>query len=517
MTRSASPTPDPNLSPETRDSGATGVSVRRAVLLVGLLALATVVASSLVARSGSSSGAPPPAPSVAGAASTVLTAGDGPVSFDVGLDRASVLRGEDGTVRMELTLRGDRGAIAESVRRSTDLLVVLDRSGSMGGAKIAEARDAVVELVERLGADDRFGLVLYDHEAEVLVPLSAATAENRVVWRRTIRAVEPRGNTALSDGLDLGLSLLERRRPDSAARLVLISDGLANAGDTTPEGLRRRARRAAELSSPLTAVGVGEDFDEHLMGGLADAGAGNFYFLRDAFELAQVFSDELGAARTMVAEALEVELRPGPGTRLVDAAGYPMETVGGASVIRPGTLFAGQERRIWLTFEVDPSRGEEARVADVAVRYRHDGADRRVALAQAPKVAVVDDRENWLGSFDRATWASSVLEDEYGALQQAVAADVKAGRRDEAKRRIEAYATRNSALNEAVASPEVAHNLAEVEELSAEVDEAFEGARQDYKQKMLSKSRQAAGWDAQRAGAKSSGKPDASGAAGGGR
>ncbi len=71
--------------------------------------------------------------------------------------------------------------------------------------------------------------------------------------------------------------------------MVLISDGLANQGDTTREGLLRRAGESAGLTAPLTAIGVGVDFDENLMGALADSGGGNFYFLRDAVALAQVF------------------------------------------------------------------------------------------------------------------------------------------------------------------------------------------------------------------------------------
>src|SRR6476661_8401077 len=99
----------------------------------------------------------------------------------------------------------------------------------------------------------------------------------------------------------------------------------------------------------LSAIGVGADFNEQLMTALADAGTGNYYYVQNAHDLGSIFAREFDAARTTVATGLAVRIDPADGVQVLDAAGYPLEHDGGSVVIRPGSLFAGQERRIWVT------------------------------------------------------------------------------------------------------------------------------------------------------------------------
>src|SRR3989442_7536002 len=105
---------------------------------------------------------------------TYAAPGGGPVTFTGHLDRTSVLRGGDGLVRMELAIGGGTDVAERAARRPTDLVVVLDRSGSMEGEKIEHARAAVRELIGRLGVDDRFALVTYSDAAALAVPLAGA-------------------------------------------------------------------------------------------------------------------------------------------------------------------------------------------------------------------------------------------------------------------------------------------------------------------------------------------------------
>ena len=110
--------------------------------------------------------------------------------------------------------------------------------------------------------------------------------------------IVPDGGTNMSSGLDLGLDTIDRMRASGrTSRAILISDGLANQGDATPEGLLRRAGRAARGEYVLTTVGVGADFNEYLMSALADAGTGNYYYLNRSDDLGSVFAREFDAAR----------------------------------------------------------------------------------------------------------------------------------------------------------------------------------------------------------------------------
>ena len=424
------------------------------------------------------------------------------LSLEIGLDRKNLLRGGDGLVRVELQLKG--AALAgPATRQPTDFIVVLDHSGSMADYdKIVHAREAVAGLIDRLEDDDRFGLVIYDDRYEIPIPLAPATPSSRARWKNIVAGVGPVGGTAMSLGLDAGLGVLAERRRGAAARMLLISDGLANQGDTTREGLLGRAAKGADLAAPLTAIGVGNDFDENLMGALADSGGGNFYFLRDAVALAQVFEGELGATRETVAELVEIEVALPAGVELVDAAGYPVEKDRHIYRFRPGSVFAGQERRIWLTLKVGGDTLGNCDLGKVLLGYQLRGSKYQLRPLPAPDVQRVADESSYLAGIDKERWGRSVVEEEYGQLRQKVAEHVKAGRRDEAKSEIAAYASKNSALNARVQSNEVQQNLEEAKKLDATVDDAFVGADQKLKQNSLSKSNQSAGWDSRRAGAK---------------
>ncbi len=203
----------------------------------------------------------------------------GPVSVRARPDRTAVLAGEDGQVRLELVLAAEKRA-RRNLSLPTDLLVVLDRSGSMEGEKLEHGLAAIRELIAQVGEADRFALVTYSYEAELALPLSKASRSAKRHWERLLDGIEADGGTNMSHGLELAYETLRASRGDArAARVILISDGLANHGDSSEQGLTMRAARFTKLEQVLSTVGVGLDFNEYLMSKLADAGTGNYYYL----------------------------------------------------------------------------------------------------------------------------------------------------------------------------------------------------------------------------------------------
>ena len=429
---------------------------------------------------------------------------NGPVSFSGQLDRSAVQVGGDGLVRMELVLgAAEPPQSTPAPRTATDLIVILDRSGSMDGDKITHARGAIRELVSQLRDQDRFALISYSDAAQVTIPLTAATPAVRDRWLATVNAITPEGGTDMSAGLDLALATLAAppgRR--GAARIILISDGLANQGDSSQEGLVARAQRAARSEYTLTAVGVGEDFNEYLMTALADAGSGNYYYVQNATDLGNVFAREFGAARATVASAVAVEIAPAAGVNVVDAAGYPLENDGHRVVFRPGTLFGGQERRIWLTLAVPHDTPAEHALGSFAVTYTSAGTAQRIALTDPPKIACVSTEKDFLAHVDVPTWERAVSVESYNKMQDEVARRVKDGNQAAARDAVKKFRTETDALNAQFKSPAVQQKLDALADLEARVDDAFHGADQKGKQNTLSKANSAASYDARRAGAK---------------
>jgi len=484
-------------SEEQRTRGRTGA------LVAGALVLGTAVVGTVARGTGTRI----PIGLERTSSSTFTAPTGGAVTFSGTLDRTAVRRGTDGLVRMELVIAAREQPATQPVRVPTDLVVILDRSGSMAGAKLEQARAAVRELLTQLGPDDRFGLVTYSNEATLVIPLTAADDRARDRWFSAVAEIAPSGGTNIASGLDLGLDTIERSRGSGRVpRVILVSDGLANQGDASHQGLVQRGGRAARGEYMLTTVGVGADFNEYLMTALADAGTGNYYYLQSDDNLAAVLAREFGAARATVASGLAVQITPAGFVRVVDAAGYPLEPVAGtdpgAVVFRPGALFAGQERRVWVTLAVPSHALGTVNLADVSLSYAVGAERTTIALTDVPRVACVEGEDDFYAGVDVSSWTRSVLVDGYNALQQRVARDVKAGRLDDARKAIQEFRNDTATMNARVQSAPVADALLLVDELDGEVGAAFRGADQREKQNALSKARGAAALDERRAGSK---------------
>ena len=428
-------------------------------------------------------------------------AGSGHVTLKARADRTAVLQGDDGNVRLELILAA-ANVEGRKVSVPTDLLVVLDRSGSMEGEKLAHGLAAIRELIRQLGAKDRFGLVTYSYEAELTIALGRTSQMAKANWESRLEDIYAEGGTNMSHGLDVAYETLRSARDElRATRIILISDGLANHGDPSEQGLIQRAARFTQQEHVLSAVGVGLDFNEFLMSKLADAGTGNYYYVEQTSGLAKVFANEFSASRHTVARNLSVTLTPGPGVDVVDIAGYPLEREGGRVTFRPGTLFSGQERRVWVTYRVPTSALAEFTLGAVTADYRSAGERYTVALEDSPRVACVYNEESYFAGVDKEAWETSVVEESYGRLREDVARAVSEGRHDEARAEIDAYRQQQVRMNEKLGSTLVEQNLVEVEELEAQVDDSFQGADQALKQNRFSKTTQADALKIRRGGA----------------
>ena len=420
--------PDP---PPARPRG------RRAALVASLLVATVALGAAARLASRPDPTSPPPAASA-----------DGVVSIAAALDRSSVLAGGDGLVRVELVLRGREGDGVDAPRVGSDLVVVLDRSGSMQGQPLETALGAVRELIAGLADGDRFALVSYASDASLDIPLEAARAAARARWSQQLAGVSANGGTDMASGLDRAHAVLAAaERAGRAPRVIVLSDGLANQGDYSLAGLRSRAGRALAGEYVLSSVGIGSGFDETVMSALADAGTGNFYYLPDPSRLAGVFADEFAAARETVARALSVRVAPAPGVRVASAAGYPLEALrDGAVRFHPGDLFAGQERRIWLALHAPTGSVGELALGGLGVEFATpDGERHRVSLETLPALACVADDDAYYASFEADLYRRANRNESLGALKQRVAKKLAAGRQEEAVAELDAYRARNAA------------------------------------------------------------------------
>lgn len=473
-------------------------SHRRTLVLVGGLLALTCYAMAKSGNAGNPAAGlvplPPPAP----------LAQTGVVNLEARLVQDKVHIGGDGVVTLALTLGAGRmpGKEVEG-RRPLDMVVVLDRSGSMAEAgKITNATQAILGLLSRLLETDRFALISYSDQVQKYGGLLSVTPSTRAMLEGMVRGIQPNGATNLGTGLQEGIQLLTKaERSGRTSRLILISDGLANRGVTDPSALGTMASAASERGFAVSSIGVGLDFNEHLMTTIADRGSGNYYFMESAAAFAQVFDTELRSSETVAASSVEVHVPLASGIALVHAAGYPIEIRDGVAVFRPGDLLSGQCRKLFLTLRVPTNDEKTLDMGTLSVHYRSNDQPFSTTLPATLRVTCVRDAGDALASINKAEWEEKVIREDYNRLREEVAAAVKGGKRDEAMKQIDAYAAGQQAVNAVIGSEVVSGNLEkDLGALRRTVEDSFAGppAEAAVKQKASSKSLQYEGYQGRR-------------------
>jgi len=478
---------------------------RRAAPRRALLALLVLTVAAGAGLRAGGAGTPQNGSGAAPGPLGFAAAGAGPVQISGRLDRGSLLAGGDGELKLELVLRTDAPAGAPT-RLPTDVMVVLDRSGSLRGEPLQHARAAVRALLGELAPGDRLGLVSYASEARVDLPLHAAREGGAERFRAVLARLHAGGGTNLSAGLDRALaSLGARREAGRAARVLLLSDGKANEGDASLEGLRARAARAVPGGFVLSTVGVGLDFDERLMTALADAGTGTFTYVRRGDDLAGVFAGEFEAARETVARGAALVLQPADGVEVVDVAGYPLHREAGAVVARPGDLFAGQERRLWVTLRAAAQRPAEAlALGSVSLRWRDArGEPQRLGAVVLPPIAVVASRDDYWAGVDVDAFGEQLAADAVGRLKQGVADAVSRGRAATALQQIRRFEREHrDYLDRAGRTAEEEPAYREARQLRERVEEVLRPSASAEAPRALSKELTQEAFDGRRSGAR---------------
>jgi Ca-activated chloride channel family protein len=410
----------------------------------------------------------------------------GIVTLSGRLAQDKILFGEDGAVGLSLTLNADDVLdLDNGDARPVDLVIVLDRSGSMRGRKISDAKQAILSLLSKLSARDRLALVSYSERVSRHSNLLNATATNRMLLSSAIRGISPNGGTNLGAGLQEGLNLLMGTQRDGhVGKLILISDGLANQGITDAASLSRMASIAIENEFAVSTAGVGNEFNEQLMTAIANRGAGRYYYLEEPTAFASVFRKEFQNARAVAATGVEVRIPLQAGMSLVDAAGYPIEVKNNEAVFYPGDLLSGEQRKLFLTLHVPTGEEGILEFKGIRVHYCYRDSAYTATLARPLTVACVKDQQDVFASIDKDEWEEKVLRDDYNRLREEVAADIKVGNEKEAISRIDHYRKKQESINAVVGSSEVADNLErDVEDLRSKVTDTFQGAPQEVEQK----------------------------------
>ncbi len=421
-----------------------------------VLALTALVAALFAPRvyaQRQSPGHPGPDVPVQPATPPTPVASDDGVQLQVKLDRTTALAG--GSLRAELTVLTPSSE-GDAALLPSDVVLVLDTSGSMSGEKLEDAKRAAHSLLDQLGEQDRAAIVAFDNVARM-------TRELQPVSGRAHHAVDQLGiggSTNLQDGLLVGLQAMGTPVSGRARRVVLLSDGRPDDAGRL-EGL---AARFAQQESPLTTVGIGADYDPQLMQTLADTGTGNFYWAGPNMALDQVFADEFRAARNRFASDTRLSGELAQGVLLTGVSGYDA----GKGTVALGDLFGGQRRTLFVDLLVPDAVGP-TELGKLHLSWTGTDGVPHSAAIDLGSVEVTAQPALVTASLDSQVWEKAVVQEEYNAVRQQVSTALANGNQDMAQQVLQDYRLRNAALNEVVGSAAVRDNLDEAEALEQQI------------------------------------------------
>jgi Ca-activated chloride channel family protein len=250
----------------------------------------------------------------------------------------------------------DRPADLGATHLPKRLALVVDRSGSMNGQPLQEALRCVEHIASHLTPQDALAFVVYDDKVDTLLPLQPMRSADAVA--RAIASVQAGGMTDLHGGWLAGAQQLEGGTEQTVSRVILLSDGQANHGETDLSVIEAQCREWLGRGVSTTTVGLGRGFNEDLMIGMARAGGGQNYYGQTAADLYDSFDEELALLQAMYLRQVGLKLLPAPGV-IVEMISPAQQLADGSW--RMTDLAWGAEAWVAVRLHLSPSTAGQTR------------------------------------------------------------------------------------------------------------------------------------------------------------
>jgi Ca-activated chloride channel family protein len=253
--------------------------------------------------------------------------------------RAALLAGQDNTLDVVLRAKAPAAPNTQRDRLPLNLAIVIDRSGSMSGRPLAEAKRCAAMIIDGLSPKDHASVVVYDDRVDVLV--ASRPVDDKERFRRAIAEVDSRGYTALHDGWLTGAEQAACKQGGQVlSRVLLLSDGCANKGLCDPGSIARQCAEMVDAGVGTSTYGLGEHFNEELMTAMARAGQGNAYYGQTAEDLMDPFREEFDLMSALCARRLRLALAPAEGVRVEVVNQYRTDAEG--RTMLPDLAYGGE-------------------------------------------------------------------------------------------------------------------------------------------------------------------------------
>ncbi|MCA9912268.1 MAG: VWA domain-containing protein [Anaerolineaceae bacterium] len=245
-----------------------------------------------------------------------------------------------------------RAKEAEQTRESRlNLTLVLDRSNSMNGTRLDKVKVAAHQIIDQLNAKDILSVIIFNDRAEILIP--ATPVENKTALKAKISMMNASGGTEIFKGLSAGVDQNKRYlAPKLVNHVVLLTDGNTY-GDQ--EQCITLARSASEQGISISAMGLGQEWNDEFLDELASITGGTSSYINSASAVVRFLNDHVRNLSNAFAERTRLSVASDPDVRLESAfklSPHPQPLSVGDDYIQLGSLQANRHISVLLQFQM---------------------------------------------------------------------------------------------------------------------------------------------------------------------
>jgi Ca-activated chloride channel homolog len=312
---------------------------------------------------------------------------EGDEAFAIHIDATPAPYGDDGQLLLRIGIQGQ--TMAAEDRDPALLIFVIDISGSMEQSnRLTLAKQALTILVGELREDDRVGIVVYADNTRIVLEPTPASEQNTII--AAINSLQTEGSTYAEAGLRLGYEMaLTHKQDGENARVILISDGVANVGETGPDAILNTIRQGVDSNITLSAIGVGMgNFNDVLLEQLANDGNGNYYYVDNIREARRVFVNNLTSTLQVIGYDAKIQVEFNADAVLsYRLIGYENRDIADEDfrddTVDAGEVGAGHTVTALYEVVVNPQAQPNATLATAYIRYE-DAESREVVEVNQP-------------------------------------------------------------------------------------------------------------------------------------
>ncbi|MCH7472710.1 VWA domain-containing protein, partial [bacterium] len=305
-----------------------------------------------------------------------------------------------------------------TARAPVALALAIDRSGSMEGKPIESVKTAVSLIVDQLTEADMLSIVTFGENVEVLMPASRVL--NRELIKQHVERIRPKGTTNLYSGMATAAEqLLGAKTPQHLSRVLLLTDGEANEGIVEYADIISEARSLRAKGMTISAIGVGIEYNEELMSGIAKNTRGNYYYIDSLDQIPEVFDKELKDLFGTVATNVHLTLTLADGVEVSRAYGYEVARGGNKVHLELPDLTAGGSLPVLFQLAAKPHPRARFRLVESELSFKYFGQSDKATLGGDFVAEFTKDKDTIMGGIDPVVEAAMREKDIVASLKRA--------------------------------------------------------------------------------------------------